>query len=49
MAIGCEFANDTAFTSLPPTIVVPTAEALTPRARAFGYAATYGHYQAEAF
>jgi quercetin dioxygenase-like cupin family protein len=49
MAIGSEFANDTVFTSPPPAIVIPVAKALAPLARAFGYRATYAHYQADAF
>jgi mannose-6-phosphate isomerase-like protein (cupin superfamily) len=37
MVIGSEYADDTVFTSPPPSIAIPMAKALAPIGRLFGY------------
>ncbi len=49
MVIGSEYADDTVFTSPPPSITIPMAKALAPLARRLGYRATYAKYLEESF
>jgi len=49
MVIGAEYADDTVFTSPPPSITIPLAKALAPLARRMGYRATYPRFADPAF
>lgn len=49
MAVGSEYADDTVFTSPPPSITRPLAKALAPISRLLGYRAVDPKYLEEAF
>ena len=49
MVTGGEYADDTVFTSPPPSIALPIARALAPIGRLLGYRATYPQYSEERF
>ena len=49
MVIGSEYADDTVFTSPPPSITIPMAKALAPIGRMLGHRPTYPKYSEESF
>lgn len=49
MVIGSEYADDTVFTSPPPSVAIPVAKMLAPVGRLLGYRATYPRFVDEAF
>jgi mannose-6-phosphate isomerase-like protein (cupin superfamily) len=49
MVIGSEYADDTVFTSPPPSIAIPIAKALAPIGRFLGYRPTYSQYAEESY
>ncbi len=49
MVIGSEYADDTVFTSPPPSIAIPIARLLAPVGRWLGYRSTYPRYLEEAY
>ncbi|MFN8475840.1 MAG: cupin domain-containing protein [Anaerolineae bacterium] len=49
MVIGSEYADDTVFTSPPPSIAIPIAKIIAPFGRLLGYRATDPKYLTESF
>jgi len=49
MVIGSEYADDTVFTSPPPSIAIPIAKALAPIGLWLGYSPTYPRFSEEAY
>jgi quercetin dioxygenase-like cupin family protein len=45
MVIGSEYADDTVFTSPPPSVAIPVARLIAPIARALGYRSVDSKYQ----
>ena len=49
MVVASEYADDTVFTTPPPSIALPIARMLAPLARALGYRAVVPEYFEESF
>jgi hypothetical protein len=49
LVIGSEHADDTVFTTPPPSIAIPIAKTLAPLGRLLGYRPTYPHYAEQSY